>query len=534
MAVNIDSRPQQAVHTVFQHLKSEKRKEFSVQLPVKCAGKHGPVRQGKSVVSAVQTHSARSVVATDSRDPHLPEILAHAAESGGCSRCNKGTSHPFASDDLRKLLIRQLGDEFIHRTAAFPDIIQKQALSEGVRKLGREVLEDSLIVVNGADRHRFIIDKEGAVKAVPVDMLNLILLFILPGSCDRAGRRRNIRRCRPVNISRRIRFLLRERRLHHHTVKRPDRHQRLLHLFDGPVIGNGKSSALRRHTDRVADIFPHIQIVAAFFQNPAADIPGSTLIVIRGKTPDGNPERKKLRLPCFQKVRLHKINQDSGGFAEASLRAARINLHDRSSCSVPDIRHLYVQIDRQPAARLPLMGFHFPGADLKAGIGKAVSERKAHAVPGHALEIAIAHIDIFLIEIQVPRAEILCRRIILQRKGDGIGEVSGRIDSPCQDVHDAQTADHASLPDIQNRIRAELIQERHVDDIAGIQQDCHASEGGAYFPQQVKFQPAELPGALLVAVIPVFPGRPANQNDRDITLFCRLTADRIRHRHLIL
>ena len=135
------------------------------------------------------------------------------------------------------------------------------------------------------------------------------------------------------------------------------------------------------------------------------------------------------------------------------MRASRVDLYNCPSRVTAGIGDICLQIDRQTASDFLLLSFHSPGTDVEGRIGQAISEGIQDPVPGDGFKVPVADIDVLFIDISTAGPEILRRRIITQTLRDRICKMAGRSDTSRQNVHNAQAADHASLPDIQNRVR---------------------------------------------------------------------------------
>ena len=115
----------------------------------------------------------------------------------------------------------------------------------------------------------------------------------------------------------------------------------------------------------------------------------------------------------------------------------------------------------------------------EGGIGEAEAEGIEHFVFGKGLEVAVAYVDVLLVEVPLLIAVVAGGRIVRYVPGDGVRQLPGRGYRAGQHVQHAVAALLASLPYVQHRRRPVALHPFHVYDIAYVEEHHRAPEGPA-------------------------------------------------------
>ncbi|MNI29291.1 hypothetical protein D3C73_831060 [compost metagenome] len=113
-AADIQSRPEQSVHTVSDQLLAFHNIQLFNQLGIPGSCKQCTDWNLSCLVSAVHPDPGRAVCRTSYRNAVVEQLVADPAKSRSRTRCNQRAAHSLTPDNDRQILIAQLGDEGCH------------------------------------------------------------------------------------------------------------------------------------------------------------------------------------------------------------------------------------------------------------------------------------------------------------------------------------------------------------------------------------------------------------------------------------
>ena len=117
--------------------------------------------------------------------------------------------------------------------------------------------------------------------------------------------------------------------------------------------------------------------------------------------------------------------------------------------------------------------------DIKGGIGQAVAKGIDDLLGGEGMEITVAHVDVFGINILVGVAEVAAGGIICTGVCNGVGQLAAGGGQAQKHLRGGQAAHHAALPKVQDAVCADFRQLRKLHDAAEVEQNHQSGEGGA-------------------------------------------------------
>ena len=150
--MDIHAGAEDIIYVVAPHLEREEFEQLGIEVLVKGRCKTCAVRKRESLLSAVESHSRRTVVAADCGDAVTHELLGYASESGRRTCSNSRAAHSLTSYDETEILVRELSNELIHRIPAVLNVRKLDALIAGLLDISGDVLHplgEIIVLSNG-------------------------------------------------------------------------------------------------------------------------------------------------------------------------------------------------------------------------------------------------------------------------------------------------------------------------------------------------------------------------------------------------
>ena len=309
-----------------------------------------------------------------------------------------------------------------------------------------------------------------------------------------------------------------------HAVERGDRRAGLGALLDDGILRDLKAAA----QGSAADARARVDVVGAGLEHIGRLVAGDAAVVVRGELRDFERDLHGLALAGLQLRGLLERAQAARRLAELALRRLGIDLDDLLARDVAGVFDDHDLLDGL-AVRFKARDLH-----VERRVGQAETERVQHAVLRKRLEIAVADVDVLLVDDLLGVAEALARGVVRDVDRDRVAELAARGDRAGQDVEHAGAALLAALPDVQHRCGVVLFDPLHVDDVADVQQHRNALERAADRLEHLLLGLREQIAALGRAVVLILAGGAADDDDRDVGLCGGLGGKRCGNRHFLL
>lgn len=158
----------------------------------------------------------------------------------------------------------------------------------------------------------------------------------------------------------------------------------------------------------------------------------------------------------------------------------------------------------------------------KIGIRKPEAERIADTVRRKGFKIAVAYVNIFLVNVFKCSAVIGCGRVIRQAVTNGIRQLSAGGNSAGNHIGGRISALLSAVPYIKNgcdRIFTGFLQKTHVNDTGYVENDGGLFKMSGHHGEQFFFRGVQAVAAFRILIVLAFASCPAQDYQRFVRIF---------------